>query len=215
MGKFKIGDKVKVRDDLKQGNMYGKFYSTSFMVSHYRGMKTTVEYADLNGNFYFLKDCRKFIFTDKMLESIEDDIEEKTETIEIGDIVRIVKGKLKGIKGKVLCHNCTLNFKYNSVTNVNNYKIKIDDELEIIIDKSNIKLVKKSMQKGVYNRKEDDNCKYIIDGDRTTIILPSGIRGQVKLYKDDEYDMELGLKLAYYKAKFNEAIIEINKKENN
>ena len=193
MNRFKVGDMVRIRRDFKNKPCYanhemmkkrGKIAKITNVGKLVTGK--TIYYLDVD-------ECQYYIFTDEMLEPVEE--------FEKGDLVEITKGKLKGVKGKVV--------------GVGNYnaQLTIDNSTYITIKKDCVKLVEKAKEEGICSVASfGEKCKYILQGDKTTVILPSGTKGQVKLYKGDKYDKDLGIRLAYHKAKFNEAIKEI---ENN
>lgn len=196
MSRFKVGDKVRVREGLSANVQYGDVYFVKSM-NKFKGIETEIASTDYYGS-YKLKECAGgYIFTDEMLEPVE---EIETE-IEKGDLVEITKGVLKGAKGRY----------YARLPYSDKMRIEIKEGY-ITIDPSCVKLIKKEKK-----REEGmceiisfaGKCKYIIEGDKTTIILPNGIKGSVKLYKGDKYDRLLGLELAYYKAKLNEAIKKV------
>ena len=70
MGKFKVGDKVKVRDDLKVGRDYGGITFLRDM-KDLRGKELTIDYISQQGN-YILKEGR-FYYSEEMLEKVIDD----------------------------------------------------------------------------------------------------------------------------------------------
>ena len=213
MSRFKVGDKVRVRKDLKPNEWYGRVTFTLKMKKYFGGIETTIENVYCDGG-YLLTGCEDYVFTDEMLKPVEE--------IKIGDTVEIIEGKLKGVKGEIIAMdkeeikigNDPCIFNAICQFEVKNNDIIINGKVvnTFIADLDNIKLISKAKQEGVYIGLSHEECKYILDGDRTTIILPSGVKGQVKLYKDDEYDKDLGMNLAYHKAKFKEIVKEINKK---
>lgn len=90
--KFKVGDKVKVREDLLAEEKYGGCYFASKM-SEYKGRISEIE--EVKENNYVLKDCGRWRFTDEMLEPANegsDYMEEKTESKEV-DVLDIVLDK--------------------------------------------------------------------------------------------------------------------------
>ena len=215
MSRFKVGDKVRVRKDLKSNEWYGRVTFTLKMKKYFEGMETTIEDVDCDGG-YFLTGCEDYVFTDEMLELIE---------VKIGDTVEIIEGKLKGVKGKVTAMDkeeikigndpCIFNARCRFEVKNNDIIINGKVVNTFIADLDNIKLISKAKQEGVYIGLSHEESKYILDGDRTTIVLSSGVKGQVKLYKGDRYDKDLGMCLAYHKAKFNEILKRNELKENN
>lgn len=203
MSRFKVGDKVRVRKDLVGNELYGDVIFTNEMCE-FKGRETTINKEIINKETdclvgYALEGMMScghyYLFTDEMLEPVE------KVKVGKGDLVEITNGKLKGVKGKI-------------VDIIRGYiNIMIDNSTYITIKKDSVKLVEKAMKEGVLSIVSfEEKCKYILQGDKTTVVLPSGIKGQVKLYKGDKYNKDLGIRLAYHKAKFNEAIKEI---ENN
>ena len=62
--KYKIGDKVIIREDLEEGKLYG-YYSVNEDMFPLRGKIVTI--CDIGYNFYILKeDIHKWCWTDKM-----------------------------------------------------------------------------------------------------------------------------------------------------
>lgn len=225
MSRFKVGDKVRVRKDLVGNELYGDVIFANEMCE-FKGRETTINKEIINKETdclvgYALEGMTSYghyyLFTDEMLEPVE------KVKVGKGDLVEITNGKLKGVKGKVvtidkeeikigrnpyiLNARCQLKLKNNDVI-INGRMVNT-----LTIDLDNIKLISKAKKEGVLSIVSfEEKCKYILQGDKTTVVLPSGIKGQVKLYKGDKYNKDLGIKLAYHKAKFNEAIKEI---ENN
>ena len=86
MAKFKVGDKVRVRSDLKTGERYGCMYFTEFMKEHV-GKVVTIE--DWLGVSYKIKECANPHWTDEMFEGLADEAPEKKHNFKVGDRVRI------------------------------------------------------------------------------------------------------------------------------
>ena len=73
--KFQVGDKVRVREDLEIDKQYGEEVFVESMVK-FKGK--TVEIDDVWGHGYNLKkDDENWVFTDEMLEPIEDPLAQK------------------------------------------------------------------------------------------------------------------------------------------
>ena len=70
MSKYKIGDKVKVREDLVTNELYEKEIFVDEM-NIYKGKTTIIENVFENGE-YRLVDCNYWAFTDEMLEPVLD-----------------------------------------------------------------------------------------------------------------------------------------------
>ena len=69
MNKFKIGDKVRLRDDLEVGEDYGEITFLRDMKS-LRGKELTIDRISQQGN-YILKEGR-FYYSEEMLEKVND-----------------------------------------------------------------------------------------------------------------------------------------------
>lgn len=67
--KYKVGDKVRVREDLKEGERYGKYYFVPPMWE-YIGQIVTIKKVCSN-RYYIAEDIGTWTWTDKMLEPIE------------------------------------------------------------------------------------------------------------------------------------------------
>lgn len=72
--KFKVGQKVRVKEDLVVGRMYGEYRFTAAMAK-YRGK--TYSISDIVDDYYCLKECKNMTgdfhwkFTDEMLETVK------------------------------------------------------------------------------------------------------------------------------------------------
>ena len=69
MNKFKIGDKVRLRDDLEEGEVYGGVSFSSSM-NKLKGKELTIEGMSLKGN-YEIEESYLFL-SDEMLEKVND-----------------------------------------------------------------------------------------------------------------------------------------------
>ena len=70
MNKFKIGDKVRLRDDLEEGEVYGGVSFSSSM-NKLKGKELTIEGMSLKGNYEIEESY--FFLSDEMLEKVDDD----------------------------------------------------------------------------------------------------------------------------------------------
>lgn len=106
--KYKIGDVVKVRDDLQGGEKYGECDIIGAMLK-FRGTIDTIEYIDEDGDFELASEDNPFTWHKDMLEpvAIEDDLkstnvdkikEENSMKYKIGDVVRIKNDLVVGEK---------------------------------------------------------------------------------------------------------------------
>ena len=69
MNKFKIGDKVRLRDDLEEGEVYGGVTFSSSM-NKLKGKELTIEGMSLKGNYEIEESY--FFLSDEMLEKVND-----------------------------------------------------------------------------------------------------------------------------------------------
>lgn len=102
--KYKIGDVVKVRDDLKKGEKYG-YCDVNESMLKFRGTTDTIENIDEDGDFYLSSKDNPFAWHKEMLEpvTIEDNLKEEIKgeinlKYEIGDVVRIKNNLQEGEK---------------------------------------------------------------------------------------------------------------------
>lgn len=70
MNKFKVGDKVRLRDDLKVGEEYGEVSFSSSM-NKLKGKELTIEGMSLKGNYEIEESY--FFLSDEMLEKVDGD----------------------------------------------------------------------------------------------------------------------------------------------
>ena len=100
--KYKIGDKVIIREDLKEGKLYG-YYLVNEDMFPLRGKIVTI--CDIGYNFYILKeDIHKWCWTDKMFSGkvSEDFSSEESDSQNIipegensSDIITVKTNKIK------------------------------------------------------------------------------------------------------------------------
>ena len=69
METFKVGDKVRIKTNLEVGKCYGEHMFVSSM-KDFKGNITIVKTILLTG--YYLDDCNTWIFSDDMLELVEE-----------------------------------------------------------------------------------------------------------------------------------------------
>ena len=69
--KYKIGDKVRVREDLQEYNYYGEALFNPHM-KDYKGEVDYVREIDEKMGIYYLQNGKSWSFTDEMLELVED-----------------------------------------------------------------------------------------------------------------------------------------------
>lgn len=97
---YKVGDVVRIREDLQEGKRYGECDVMQDMLQ-FRGVVDTIEYVDKDGDFYL--ENNPYIWNKDMLELVEakNDKEIKEENnmgYEIGDLVRIKTNLQEGEK---------------------------------------------------------------------------------------------------------------------
>ena len=84
--KYKVGDRVKIREDLKDEKMYGDWDCATDMTKH-SGMIATIMQCNKDSDFYKIDvDKEYYNWTDEMFEGLavesEDDV--KAKTVDIG-----------------------------------------------------------------------------------------------------------------------------------
>ncbi len=80
MIKFKVGDKVRIKKDLKVGNYYDDCYFSTYM-KKYRGKTATIErcYWDIGGVYFRLDiTSEPFCWSSSMLEKVEEKVHFKS-----------------------------------------------------------------------------------------------------------------------------------------
>ena len=81
MNEFKIGDKVRLRDDLEEGEVYGGIKFLSGM-KELQGKELTIDYIDKDGDYTFEEG--NYYCSEEMLEKVFSD----------GDLLEFALGKL-------------------------------------------------------------------------------------------------------------------------
>ena len=79
--KYKAGDRVRIRKDLKAGKYYGvehRLYCNSDMASMAGKVVTISYYNDVLGGYILKGDADEWIWSDKMFEGLAKDTQEKT-----------------------------------------------------------------------------------------------------------------------------------------
>ena len=80
MDKFKVGDKVRIKKDLKVGNYYDDCYFSTYM-KKYRGKTATIKgcYWDIGGVYFRLDiNTDSFCWSSSMLEKVEEKVHFKS-----------------------------------------------------------------------------------------------------------------------------------------
>lgn len=91
--KYKVGDIVKLRDDLEGGIEIGDYYYSREM-SNFKGEKVTIVEADEKGKNYSIEEDRRLHYwTDEMIEGLWEETKPKLKLIDI--LNKIANGELK------------------------------------------------------------------------------------------------------------------------
>lgn len=118
MTKFKVGDKVKIREDLEVDVVYG---GAIFMedMKEYRGMVATIISIDYDGKFTIDLDNGKWFWTNKMFEGSKNTTtnkkESKSSSIKCTELIWVDNGvsqKLSAIKNSVELENKMINLAF-------------------------------------------------------------------------------------------------------
>ncbi len=77
--KYKIGDLVKVRDDLQEDKMYGRCSSINDMLK-FRGTIDIIKNIDEDGDYHLANNNNPYVWNEEMLEPvvIKDDLKQST-----------------------------------------------------------------------------------------------------------------------------------------
>ena len=77
--KYKIGDFVRIKDNLQVGEKYGDCYVVEGMLK-YRGTIDTIYYIDIVGYFYLSDNNNTYLWNEDMVETvvIKDDLKQST-----------------------------------------------------------------------------------------------------------------------------------------
>ncbi len=92
--KYKIGDAVRIKNDIQPGETYGRCGVLENMLK-FRGTMDTIDHMDRDGDYYLTDKDNYFVWHEDMLEPVEtkDDLEEsiREDDVEykVGDVVRI------------------------------------------------------------------------------------------------------------------------------
>ena len=101
---YKIGDVVRIKDDLQAGKKYGECVALIGMLK-FRGKIDTIENIDRDGDFYLSDNDNTYVWNKDMVEPIglKDDLKEEMKEknnmgYEIGDIVMVKENLQEGEK---------------------------------------------------------------------------------------------------------------------
>ena len=118
--KYKVGDKVKVRADLVQEELYGCETAVDDMVDM-RGMTVTIGDVDESG-YGIKEDPEGYTWTDEMFEPVEEELTAEEATKILGEICC----------GNELCGGCPIGEAKGKMTCQNFRRDKTEEVLEIL-----------------------------------------------------------------------------------
>lgn len=130
--KYKVGDKVRVKEDLKSGNKYGGLLFVLGMEC-LKGKIVTIK--SVHANSYGLAEIA-FHWTDEMLENVENEIITKKD-LRANDIITLRNGDMLSIDSKAFFNNLTENYS-NDVSRIGDF----DDDLTFVYNKKENDIVK-------------------------------------------------------------------------
>lgn len=107
MSKYKVGDKVLIREDLEVSKYYGSC-SVVPRMKKYLGQIATIERIDIDGDYEIDLDDKEWSWTEEMIEKL---VEEKEETFEVGDLVKIREDLRHGNDFEIYVNKDMLEFK--------------------------------------------------------------------------------------------------------
>lgn len=202
MAKFKVGDKVRVRTDLKVGSYYyneNRSYRDVFSsgMSNFKGKIVTIKNVWVD-NSYSIKECG-FIWTDEMFEPV----------FKVGDKVKLrddlkveqVYGKLHFTRGMSLFKGRTLTIK--NFTDTNNVNLGTSEGY--VFSPEMLELVTTETTE-IKEIKMEGNMKfeikdYKVDEEKKTVVIffTDGDVQKAKACDGDTYDFERGLEVCVMK----------------
>lgn len=123
--KYKVGDKVRVREDLVNGREYG---GITFYMDGWKGKVVTISFIDSLGCYEIAEDEDKWCWTDEMFEDVSDDeiktqIVDKARTVDVGYYLkfcghRVIENVYQGVdNGKLF---------FTTVDGLNQYTLPKD-----------------------------------------------------------------------------------------
>ena len=102
--KYKIGDVVRIKDDIQEGEKYGELYVMDYMLP-FRGTIDIIENIDEDGDYHLANNKNPYMWSEEMLEPIglKDDLKEEMKEknnmgYEIGDVVMVKENLQEGEK---------------------------------------------------------------------------------------------------------------------
>lgn len=138
--KYKVGDKVKVRSDLKCEEYYGGI-TFNFEMNKFKGMEITIERVNYGGYYEVLE--TPYNFTDEMLESIEEMSAEEAIKIQ-AEMCR-----------SVMCKDCAIDkLRYDSHYECSEFRSKSPDKVVEVLKQWKADHEKKPI--------ETENVMYIV-----------------------------------------------------
>lgn len=205
MSKYKVGDKVVIRDDLVINYTYGGYMWIESM-EKFKGKVVTIQNVN---NFCYDIEEMHCGWTDEMIKGLAKDEEgvKMINNIEVGMKLQLKDDLDAGIKvfpkgsiadvTKVEFEKKMVNIKFGSDLGV----FKFDEVSEYFIEY----VEKKEEEPKVFTGELGEDISRIIQsGKAIVVILESGFKGVAKCNENDEYDFEVGKRIAYLKAKIAE-----------
>lgn len=209
MVKYKVGDVVTVRSDLEVRKMYGKITFLSDM-EKLKGKKVTISEVHFEEKAYRIKELN-YWYDEAMFIGLAKDMKESVnmlEKLEVGMTIQLKdeldagikvypKGTLAEVK-EIKEDRKLVNIKVNGDLGVFRFD-EIDLYFEEYVEPKQIEEKAHKPELG-----EDDISRIIQSENAIVVFLTSGAKGVAKCHNDDEYDFEVGKRVAYLKAKIQE-----------
>lgn len=169
---YKVGDKVKIREDLSYEDTYGGFLFIPEMINYKGKVATILETNNVFGKLFYKIDIdnKRWKWTDEMIECKVEETESQKPLHNIklnkGDKVIITDGKYKDIEGEMLDY----------VVSMGMYLIQTDDYNRLYIPVDQVKLTSKECIHTLYDEvcNIEREVKVKIDGYNITVTLPNG-----------------------------------------
>ena len=184
--KYKVGDIVKLRDDLEEGKYYGDYYC-SYKMAQFRGEKVTIAGISEGRTHYSIEeDCRLHYWTDEMIEGLweescqqvkkddkqaitgdKDTTQQVTGKLKLIDVLnKIANGELKeGTKVKLLHDNTIYKLDCDELVREGDYKEIFElyclevlaEEVELIKPEEPTECEHEWEEYGMYNTKTKED----------------------------------------------------------
>lgn len=213
MNKYKVGDKVVVRNDLVLDKWYGRYFWTTSM-DKFKGKIVTIE-EELDSFYpgYHIKDMRGCAWTDEMFEGLAKDKTKIEESVVMEKLELIVGMELElkadldcGIKVLPKGSKATID-KLNPATEIVNITMSGIGKGVFKIAEINeyFKAYVEAPKEIIYQGELGEGIKSIIQlGNQVCVILDNGTKGVAVCHNDDEFDFEVGKRVATIKAEIKD-----------